>query len=346
VLVLLPAYNCAPYLGQAIESIQAQTYPNWEMIIIDDASTDDTRAVAERYVAADARLRLITNDRNRYIPYSKNRAVALTSHQYLLMQDADDISLPDRLARSMAFMLAHPDTVLVGGNWILMDPQGDDCYPLTFLPADCLDVRELLARDEYVALHPTWLVRRRAFDAIGGYDEFFLASDDTDFLHRVATRGPIGFLAAPLIRYRGQSGKVSYTRRLRQDAEHAVAFARARAVAAGQPFDLHREFAQRLAEIEQHPGRVVSNEFWGRYNVAKLYLATGKRRRAARELWAALRLWPWRLEPWLGLLLCLLPRRLMRAVMVGREARRHRPEAWLAQLSPELILPAEDSARD
>jgi hypothetical protein len=267
------------------------------------------------------------------------------THEFLLMQDADDISLPDRLERSLAFMQAHPDTVLVGGNWILMDPEGDDCYPMVFLTTDCLDVRELLRRDEYVALHPTWLVRRRAFDAIGGYDEFFRASEDTDFLHRLAAVGPIGFLAANLIRYRGQGGKVSYTRRLRQDAEHAAAYARARAVAEGREFDLAAEFSRRLAAIEQRPGRIVSNEFWGHYNVAKLCLTTGKRGRAARELLAALRQWPWRLEPWLGLLMCLLPRHLMRAIMVSRETRRHRADAWRAHLSPEFILPPEDPPR-
>jgi len=341
VLVVLPAYNCESYLGQAIESIQAQTYPHWEMIIVDDASTDGTRAVAEGYAAGDPRLRVIANERNLYATASRNRAAAMTSHPYLLMQDADDISLPDRMERSMAFMREHPDTALVGGNWILTDPDGDDCYPMVFLTSDCLDVRELLRRDEYVALLPTWLVRRQAFDAIGGFDEFFRAAEDPDFLHRVATQGPIGFLSASLIRYRGHGNKVSYTRRLRQDAEHAVAFDRARAAAAGREFDLEAEFDKRLQEIKRRPGLVVNNEFWGHYNVAKLYLTTGKRRRAARELLAALRRWPWRCEPWLGLLMCLLPRRLMRAIMVGREARRHRAAAWMAQISPELILPAE-----
>lgn len=111
VSVLLPVYNGGPYLGASIESLLGQTYRNFELIIVNDGSTDDTAQVIERY--QDPRIRLL-NQENRGLSPSLNRAVAAARGKYLARQDADDLSLPSRLEKQVAFLESHPDHGIVG----------------------------------------------------------------------------------------------------------------------------------------------------------------------------------------------------------------------------------------
>lgn len=107
VSIITPAYNAAKYIGDAIESVRAQTYGDWEMIIVDDCSADGTGAVVERYAAEDRRIRLIRRAENGGSAASRNIALKAAHGRYIAFLDADDTWLAEKLTRQLAFMQAH-----------------------------------------------------------------------------------------------------------------------------------------------------------------------------------------------------------------------------------------------
>lgn len=116
VSILMPVYNGAVYLSEAIQSILDQTFTDFEFLIIDDGSSDDSYSVAASF--SDVRIRLIRNNKNLGLVASLNTGLELARGEYIARMDADDISLPDRLSRQVDFMDAHPD-VSICGSWLL-----------------------------------------------------------------------------------------------------------------------------------------------------------------------------------------------------------------------------------
>lgn len=117
VTVLLPMFNAATYLGAAIESILTQSFTDFELLIIDDSSTDNSLQIAESYRQRDPRIRLLTNARNLGVAEARNLGMEQAQGKYLAFMDADDISLPERLAAQVAHLDAHPE-VSVCGAWV------------------------------------------------------------------------------------------------------------------------------------------------------------------------------------------------------------------------------------
>jgi GT2 family glycosyltransferase len=122
VTVFIPAYNARAYLGDAIESILAQTFPDFELLVIDDGSRDDTRDIAQAWAARDSRIHVVSRG-NRGRPATRNEAFDLARGRYLAVLDADDLSAPQRLERQVAFMEAHREVAVCGSlNVHLRDP--------------------------------------------------------------------------------------------------------------------------------------------------------------------------------------------------------------------------------
>ncbi|MCS6919416.1 MAG: glycosyltransferase [Fimbriimonadales bacterium] len=106
VSVLTPAYNVAPYIGQCIESVQAQTLTDWEMVIVNDASTDETVEVVQKYLS-DTRVRFLQNERNMGLGYTRDRALEAAQGEWIAILDADDWYAPERLERLVGFAEQH-----------------------------------------------------------------------------------------------------------------------------------------------------------------------------------------------------------------------------------------------
>jgi glycosyltransferase involved in cell wall biosynthesis len=115
VTVLMPVYNGAPYLREAIESILRQSFTDFEFLIIDDGSTDSSVSIVNSY--PDPRIRLLENGRNLGLVPTLNWGIDLARGEFIARMDCDDISLPDRLAKQMLFMAAHPEVGVCGG-WV------------------------------------------------------------------------------------------------------------------------------------------------------------------------------------------------------------------------------------
>jgi glycosyltransferase involved in cell wall biosynthesis len=115
VTVFIPAYNAEAFVGQAIESVLAQTYPDFELLVIDDGSRDHTRQIAEAWAARDARIRVVSRE-NRGRPTTRNEAFDLARGRYLAVLDADDLSVPHRLEHQVSFMDANPGIAVCGSR--------------------------------------------------------------------------------------------------------------------------------------------------------------------------------------------------------------------------------------
>ena len=125
VSVNMIAYNASTYIAESIHSIINQTYENWELIIVDDGSKDDTLSIASGFALNDSRIRVYTNGQNEGIVYTRNRAVHYSNGKYIAVLDSDDIALPERLEKQVAFMEANSDYGLVGSAFDLINLKGE-----------------------------------------------------------------------------------------------------------------------------------------------------------------------------------------------------------------------------
>ncbi len=187
VSIIMGAYNCTATLPEALDSLLGQTFQDWELLLCDDGSTDGTLAVAEEYARRDARVRVLRNGENLGLNRTLNRCLAGARGEYVARMDGDDVSLPERLEKEVAFLDAHPEFALVstamamfdeGGVWgekqVIPEPQIDDfCLHTPFF------------------VHAAAMIRREAFCSVGGYSEskWLLRVEDCHLWFKLYARG-------------------------------------------------------------------------------------------------------------------------------------------------------------
>jgi glycosyltransferase involved in cell wall biosynthesis len=206
VSVVLPVYNCPRYVGQAVESILAQTYFDFELIVIDDGSVDETPDVVRRY--GDPRIRLISQA-NRGLAGALNRGLELARGRYVGRQDQDDISLPERLAKQVAFLAAHPDCGLVG-TWAEIWHEDTRTERIHAHPSDNADLKfQLLLDNPFV--HSSVMIRKTALDRVGMYstDPGRQPPEDYELWSRIAREFDVANLPEVLHVYREVEGSMS-----------------------------------------------------------------------------------------------------------------------------------------
>ena len=186
VSVLMSVYNDAVYLDEAIESILNQTFTDFEFLIINDGSTDGSRDIILSY--ADPRIRLVDNEVNLGLPVSLNKGIRLAKGEYIARQDADDVSLPDRLAQQAAFLDAHSDVTVVGCWWEWIDVDGD-VFATGEIPNSNTIIKAKLVQHNVKFPHGCMMIRREALVRIGGYDRQFRFTQDLDLWLRMVKAG-------------------------------------------------------------------------------------------------------------------------------------------------------------
>lgn len=217
VTVLLPVWNGEQYLREAIDSILRQTFRDFEFLIINDGSTDSSRAIVESY--HDSRIRAVNHSTNLGLTRALNHGLSLVTGEYVARQDADDISEPDRLARQVAYLDAHRNVALVGCCYKKIGPTGEELGDRP-LPTDCLDLRwALLFYDPFI--HGAVMFRRELVrNAVGRYDEAFPYVQDYDLWSRIARGLPVANLPEYLVRYRHSPTSMSNNSAYAHEAEH------------------------------------------------------------------------------------------------------------------------------
>ena len=186
VSVVVCVYNGEEYLAQALDSICAQTFRDWECVVIDDGSADRTAAILDQYARKDARFRMYRNERNLGIPRSRNRALELVEGQYVAFMDADDISRRDRLERQVEFMWANPSLELCSCKYFLLR-EGELLPRASIWRGDEQSVRALFLFFNPI-LNPGVMGKREALQALG-YDPACSCTEDLDIWLRMLRAG-------------------------------------------------------------------------------------------------------------------------------------------------------------
>jgi glycosyl transferase family 2 len=213
VTVLLPVYDGREHLAAAIESILGQSFRDFELLVIDDGSSDGSADVIA--ACRDSRVRCVRNERNLGLVASLNRGLELARGELVARMDADDLSLPDRLRRQVDFLDANPEVGACGG-WIVTTGRREGVrikYPTR---AD--DVRCTLLFEPAMP-HPTVCLRRAWFERHGlRYDESYAHAEDYDLWRRAILRFPLANLGEVLLRYRVHDGSITRRHRALQQA--------------------------------------------------------------------------------------------------------------------------------
>jgi len=231
--VAMSVFNNAPHLAAAIESICAQSFADFEFLIVNDGSTDESPAIIDRFAAADPRIRAI-HQPNRGLVASLNRMIDAARAPLIARMDGDDIALPERFARQIAFLDANHDFGVVGTWTNSIDDNGvfhadEDGHPTThdaFLAA--MERGPLLC-------HPSVIMRRDVVRAVGGYHHVFKHCEDYDLWLRLSERTQLCSIPERLLLYRHSEGQVSSRHAVPQQIGAAVAWLSHLERAAGRP---------------------------------------------------------------------------------------------------------------
>jgi glycosyltransferase involved in cell wall biosynthesis len=218
--VIIPAYNAEAYLGEAIESVQAQTCSDWELIVVDDGSTDGTHALACRYARSDSRIRVV-RQQNAGQPAARNFGFTFAEKeaQYLSFLDADDAWEPGALERLIGALEEQPNRRAAHGLSRFIDSRGQSWRPgeaesytrqrqailgqkLVAWPPDRPTTFANMAYRNYIWTPGQALLRRSAFEAAGPFDGEIRGCEDWDMWLRICRQGDIAFLDQVVLRYR------------------------------------------------------------------------------------------------------------------------------------------------
>jgi len=317
VSVVMPVYNAERYVGEAIASILGQTYRDFELIVVDDGSTDRSAEIIDRCAAGDSRVRVLRRP-NTGIIGALNDGLALAQGELVARMDHDDRSLPERFAQQVEYLDAHPACVAVGTGVLLVDEDGDPIAPLVLQQAhEAIEAQLLRGRGLSVA-QPSSMIRRGVLVQVGGYRVF--PCEDLDLFLRLAERGRLANLPQTLLHYRKHAASATATQR-RHEADatrrEIVEQALARRGQAG-PATLRR-FAEPESKEDQYRHWAVTATSAGNHRTANKYL---------RKLIASN---PWGGHTWRSVgviyaqrLVGLLPGPLAGRIRAARQARRKR----------------------
>ena len=218
--VIMSVYNGESYLSEAIDSVLAQSFTDFELIVINDCSTDQTGALLAQYAARDSRVRVHTNEVNLRLPSSLNKAISLAAGQYIARMDADDICLPDRLEKQYAFMEANPDVALSSCRFMTLKNgvvSSGGCGGKT----DHESIKAMLLVTNPI-LHPGIIAKADVIRELG-YDKNFTCTEDMELWSRfVMANHKVELQSEYLMIYRLHDKQITETTKERQRKEVAT----------------------------------------------------------------------------------------------------------------------------
>lgn len=204
--VVMAVYNAQAFLQEAIDSILCQSFEDFEFIIVNDGSTDESFKIIQKYAAQDYRIQFI-NQINMGLSFSLNNGLKLAKGKYIVRMDADDISLSHRLYTQYEFIESNPDFVLVGSNANVIDCKGNFIYK-TSQKLSNSDIKAVLPSNPFI--HPSVIIRRDAVLACGGYNEELIHHvEDQVLWNTLANYGKFANIKDSLIQYRKVPSSIS-----------------------------------------------------------------------------------------------------------------------------------------
>lgn len=205
VSIVLPVYNGGRYLKESIDSIIAQTFTDWELIVVDDCSTDNSRDIAEEYIKADSRIHIIHNAVNQKLPKSLNIGFSAASGNYFTWTSDDNIYMPDALKIMAEFLDNVNDVYMVRADMLDIDENGKVLGESSTYSDEKLYIHNCVGA--------CFMYKREVRDIIGNYDENFFGVEDYEYWLRIRQRlGRIFSIPQSLYLYRRHTGSLTLTR--------------------------------------------------------------------------------------------------------------------------------------
>jgi len=217
--IVLPTFNGSRFLAESIESCLCQDCTDWELIIVDDASTDDTPEIIARYAARDSRIRQVRHAENKKLPAALNTGFALAKGDLFSWTSDDNCYQPGSLAKMLACLQARPDCGVVYTDYCLMDENSRVTTTRVVVKDPC----HLVFGN---SVGPNFLYRRAVHEALSGFDEGLFLVEDYDFWLRASVQFSLVPLHEVLYRYREHGGSLTATRQHDIAVAHKKAFLR------------------------------------------------------------------------------------------------------------------------
>lgn len=203
--VVMACFNGMPYLPMAVDSILQQSCKDWELIVVDDGSTDASPEYLEKVASSDDRVRVL-RQANAGQQAAANAGIKLARGEFIVRMDADDVTTLDRIEKQIEFMDRHPEVVLLGGQIRRMGNQGSGMP--SNLPLEHEEIVSGLLKNQHVMCNGTTLFRRETFDQTGGYWKYNIA-EDWDMFLRLSDLGKLANLPDLLLTYRLHCGSIN-----------------------------------------------------------------------------------------------------------------------------------------
>lgn len=207
--VIMPAYNAQKHIREAIESILAQTFTDFELIIVNDGSSDKTAAIIKSFQAKDKRIRMVQNTGTHNIAEVLNCGIGFARSNIIARMDADDISEPLRLELQYALLTGSARLAVVGADIIIIDSSGRHLDTRMY-PYTNLKLKRCLFRYSPFA-HPVVMFRKDRFEAAGGYNPEFSPTEDLDLWFRMGVANEFGSIPKLLLQYRISESSASHS---------------------------------------------------------------------------------------------------------------------------------------
>lgn len=215
--VIMIVHNGDRYIEKAIDSILVQTYSEFEFLILNDGSTDDTEHIILSCQKKDQRIKYLSNSDKKGLSYSRNRIIREAKGKYILTADADDISLKNRLEIQMQFIKNNPNIDIVGSSIVLMNDE-DTIFDTWSYPENNNEIIKSLINGCSVA-NPASLFKKEVFNKLNGYNESLTICEDWDFFYRASKYFTFHNINEPLIYYRIHNNNIS-----KNKLEHTIVF--------------------------------------------------------------------------------------------------------------------------
>ncbi len=209
VSIILPTYNCAGFLPDSIGSILLQTYDSYEIIVVDDGSTDNTREVLKPFMQ---RIQYIHLVKNKGLPAARNTGIRAARGEYLAFIDADDLWLPEKLQTDIAYLNKHPDVGMVYSKHLNVDVNGRALNGGTKKRLPSGNIFTQLFSEQNFIIPSSVVVRREVFNMTGLFDEQLFNCQDWDMWLRIAFFSKIAGINKTLIKYRHNPHSLSKNR--------------------------------------------------------------------------------------------------------------------------------------
>lgn len=197
--VVMPVFNTERYVHRAIESILHQTLKNFEFIILNDGSTDNTFKIIKTYKKKDKRIRLINNQRNLRIAQTLNKAISYARTDLIARMDADDIAHLKRLEVQYLYLKRHPEVAIVGTNISIINEGEEEIWKREY-PTKSKDLKKIMFRYSPFA-HPSVMFRKKVFDEVGGYNPKMVPCEDIDLWFKIGAKYNFGNIPKTLLKY-------------------------------------------------------------------------------------------------------------------------------------------------